>query len=41
MKAHVDGRDKVLVARTTLDMRLQKAAEAAIESTLRESGEAV
>ena len=29
----------MLVARTTLDMRLQKAAEAAIESTLRESGE--
>jgi penicillin-binding protein 1A len=30
----------VLIARTTLDMRLQKAAEAALESTLRESGEA-
>jgi penicillin-binding protein 1A len=40
VKQHVDGRDKVLVARTTLDMRMQKAAEAAIESTLRESGEA-
>ena len=39
VKAHVDGRDKVLIARTTLDMRLQKAAEAAIESTLRESGD--
>ena len=39
MKSHVDGRDKVLIARTTLDMRLQKAAEAAIESTLVESGE--
>ena len=35
VKSHVDGKDKVLVARTTLDMRLQKAAEAAIESTLR------
>ena len=40
VRQHVDGRDKVLVARTTLDMRMQKAAEAAIESTLRESGEA-
>ncbi len=40
VKQHVDGREKVLVARTTLDMRMQKAAEAAIESTLRESGEA-
>ena len=40
VKQHVDGRDKVLVARTTLDMRMQKAAEAAIESTLRESGDA-
>ncbi len=40
VKSHVDGKDKVLIARTTLDMRLQKAAEAAIESTLRESGEA-
>jgi penicillin-binding protein 1A len=40
VKKHVDGRAKVLVARTTLDMRLQKAAEAALESTLRESGEA-
>jgi penicillin-binding protein 1A len=40
VKQHVDGRDKVLVARTTLDMRMQKAAEAAVESTLRESGEA-
>ena len=39
VKGHVDGKDKVLVARTTLDMRLQKAAEAAIESTLVESGE--
>ncbi len=39
VKAHVDGKDKVLIARTTLDMRLQKAAEAAIESTLRESGD--
>ncbi|MGH6925509.1 MAG: transglycosylase domain-containing protein [Propylenella sp.] len=40
VRQHVDGRDKVLLARTTLDMRMQKAAEAAIESTLRESGEA-
>jgi penicillin-binding protein 1A len=40
VKRHVDGKDKVLFARTTLDMRLQKAAEAALESTLRESGEA-
>ncbi|HWT30364.1 MAG TPA: PBP1A family penicillin-binding protein [Propylenella sp.] len=40
VKQHVDGREKVLVARTTIDMRLQKAAEAALESTLRESGEA-
>lgn len=40
LKRKVDGRQKVLVARTTLDMRLQKAAEAALESTLRESGEA-
>ncbi len=39
VKQHVDGKDKVLTARTTLDMRLQKAAEAAIESTLRESGD--
>jgi penicillin-binding protein 1A len=40
VKKHVDGREKVLIARTTIDMRLQKAAEAALESTLRESGEA-
>jgi penicillin-binding protein 1A len=40
VKSHVDGKEKVLIARTTLDMRLQKAAEAAIESTLRESGDA-
>ncbi len=39
VKAHVDGKDKVLIARTTLDMRLQKAAEAALELTLRESGD--
>jgi penicillin-binding protein 1A len=39
VKANVDGRDKVLTARTTLDMRLQKAAESAIDSTLVESGE--
>jgi penicillin-binding protein 1A len=40
VKNRVDGREKVLVARTTLDMRIQKAAEAALESTLRESGDA-
>ena len=40
VKLQVDGRERVLVARTTLDMRLQRAAEAAIESSLRESGEA-
>ncbi len=40
VKKRVDGKDKVLIARTTLDMRMQKAAEAALESTLRESGEA-
>jgi penicillin-binding protein 1A len=39
LKARVDGRQKVLIARTTLDSRLQKAAEAALESSLRESGE--
>jgi penicillin-binding protein 1A len=39
VKGHVDGKDKVLIARTTLDMRIQKAAESALESTLRESGE--
>jgi penicillin-binding protein 1A len=39
VKSHVDGKEKVLVARTTLDMRLQRAAESAIESTLVESGE--
>ncbi len=39
VKRRVDGKQKVLVARTTLDMRLQKAAEASMESTLRESGE--
>jgi penicillin-binding protein 1A len=41
VKNRVDGSEKVLTARTTLDMRLQKAAEAAIESSLRESGEAM
>ena len=40
LKKRVDGRDKVLIARTTLDTRLQKAAESAVESSLRESGEA-
>ncbi len=39
VKRRVDGSEKVLIARTTLDMRMQKAAEAALESTLRESGE--
>lgn len=39
VKSRVDGGDKVLIARTTIDMRLQEAAEAAIESSLRESGE--
>jgi penicillin-binding protein 1A len=39
LKQRVDGRQKVLVARTTLDMRLQKAAESAVETSLRESGE--
>ncbi len=41
VKRRVDGSEKVLIARTTLDMRMQKAAEAAIESTLRESGESM
>jgi penicillin-binding protein 1A len=40
VKLHMDGSERVLVARTTLDTRMQKAAEAALESTLRESGEA-
>jgi penicillin-binding protein 1A len=40
VKKHVDGEQKVLVARTTLDTRLQQAAEEAVESTLRESGDA-
>ncbi len=31
--------DRILVVRTNIDMRLQRAAEAAIESSLRESGE--
>ena len=39
LKRRVDGKEKVLVARTTIDMRLQKAAEAAVESSLREFGE--
>ena len=39
MKKKVDGREKVLVARTTLDQRLQTAAESALETTLRDSGE--
>jgi penicillin-binding protein 1A len=39
LKRRVDGKEKVLVVRTTLDMRLQKAAEAAMESSLREFGE--
>ncbi|SER20235.1 penicillin-binding protein 1A [Faunimonas pinastri] len=40
VKKNVTGTQKVLIARTTIDMRLQKAAEAAIESSLREKGEA-
>jgi penicillin-binding protein 1A len=40
VKDLVDGGNKVLVARTTIDARLQDAAEAAVESSLRESGEA-
>ena len=39
VKKLVDGSDKVLFARTTIDMRLQESAEAAVESSLRESGE--
>lgn len=39
VKKLVSGGDKVLIARTTIDMRLQKAAELAVESSLRESGE--
>ena len=39
VKGLVSGGSKVLIARTTIDMRLQKAAELAIESSLRESGE--
>jgi penicillin-binding protein 1A len=37
-KRMVDGKERVLVVRTSLDPRLQDAAEAAVESTLRESG---
>ena len=40
LKSIVGDRDRVLTARTSVDMRLQKAAEAAVESSLRESGEA-
>jgi penicillin-binding protein 1A len=40
VKSIVGGRDRVLTVRTSVDMRLQKAAEAAVESSLRESGEA-
>ena len=32
--------DRILVVRTSIDMHLQRAAEAAVESSLRESGEA-
>ncbi|MYZ47900.1 transglycosylase domain-containing protein, partial [Propylenella binzhouense] len=35
------GPDKVLVARTSIDMRMQRAAEAAVESSLRERGDAL
>jgi penicillin-binding protein 1A len=37
-KRMVDGNERVLVVRTSLDPRLQEAAEAAVESSLRESG---
>lgn len=37
-KKMVDGKERVLVVRTSLDPRLQEAAEAAVESSLRESG---
>ncbi len=40
VKRLVDGGNKVLIARTTIDARLQDAAETAVESSLRESGEA-
>jgi penicillin-binding protein 1A len=39
VKDIVGDRDRVLTVRTSVDMRLQKAAEAAVESSLRESGE--
>ncbi|HSM42844.1 MAG TPA: PBP1A family penicillin-binding protein [Afifellaceae bacterium] len=39
VKRRVGGGNKVLIARTTIDMRLQEAAEAAVESSLRESGD--
>ena len=35
----MDDRHKVVIARTTLDQRMERAAEAAVESSLRESGE--
>jgi penicillin-binding protein 1A len=37
-KQMVDGRERVLVVQASLDPRLQEAAEAAVESSLRESG---
>jgi penicillin-binding protein 1A len=37
-KRLVDGDERVLTVRTSLDPRLQEAAEAAVESSLRESG---
>ena len=40
VKRIASDRDRILTVRTTIDMRLQKAAEAAVESSLRESGEA-
>ena len=40
VKSIVGSRDRILTVRTSVDMRLQKAAEAAVESSLRESGEA-
>ncbi|MGQ7794606.1 transglycosylase domain-containing protein [Faunimonas sp. B44] len=40
VKRLAPGPQKVLIARTTIDMRLQRAAEAAVESSLRERGDA-
>jgi len=40
VKRRVPAGERNLVARTTIDMRLQRAAELAVESSLRESGDA-